>query len=567
MSGQYRTAVALLVLGCLASCATPTEDTTPAQGNSLVSGRQLPAGDLTEFARFDVGIEAGAVADPAGPSEFIVRVRANLATRRVAVRIVAPELDILEATGTLTSAKGVVPTRARLEAREAFGAGEERTYRVALRVPMGQAIRLAASVIQESEEPKVLPDGMPIQSHGYSERLVVRTAAGARMTDPGAERRTERRPTVSGVAAQPPSDVAGNLCATWTVLYNNQDANGGAGALEPIPGIGVYYPNESWPDLPPSPSTVMTDANGQFTLCSSTNPTILLRLLGGDQLYSYMINVVDTLFVGPLGTGGTIIAPSSNHARVYVNLHAIIPETRQFVGHIPPHVTTYVLPGNGTSYYDGSSTIRIYANAVWDDYGIVTAAHEYGHRVQDADLGGIPSVNCPSPHSLNVASNIGCAYTEGFADFFALFMQRSRLSTGYLSDNSLEQNFYYPGGDGAKVEGAVAAFMYDLIDDAADPDGIAGDDDPIQYPYSYLKQIIRTCGYKNPGQANFAAENGIDHATYCLERQIDPAVTGSPVYFVTRATDPIAYQESATEPAGWSAAAIRALWLENLYGQ
>lgn len=125
-----------------------------------------------------------------------------------------------------------------------------------------------------------------------------------------------------------------------------------------------------------------------------------------------------------------------------------------------------------------------------------------------------------------------------------------------------------PGEDGSLVEGAVAAFFFDLRDPANEPA------DPVAYPYSYLTAAIKTCRvYANTisGSTMWVIPDGIDFLTYCLENRIDPAVTGSSVFFTDRDNflygDPTDFMESASEPAGWSASDLRSLWTSLLYGQ
>jgi hypothetical protein len=132
----------------------------------------------------------------------------------------------------------------------------------------------------------------------------------------------------------------------------------------------------------------------------------------------------------------------------------------------------------------------------------------------------------------------------------------------------MERDFAYTAGrDGSIIEGAVAAFFYDLVDNSSFPDGTDnatdGDDDGLSLGGNYVAAIIKTCAMQ---YSIGLRARGVDELTYCMENRIDPAIVNSPVYFPT-GSPPSGYFESASEPAGWSPAAIRALWLKDLYGQ
>lgn len=110
-----------------------------------------------------------------------------------------------------------------------------------------------------------------------------------------------------------------------------------------------------------------------------------------------------------------------------------------------------------------------------------TLAHEYGHHVM-YDAYGYASTghSCPSPHRVSEASSPGCAWVEGWADFFGpnAFYGYHR----YYNDGS-----YYnletrasggPFADGDDVEGNVAAALHDLVDSTND-----GYDSGIDYDF------------------------------------------------------------------------------------
>jgi len=188
-------------------------------------------------------------------------------------------------------------------------------------------------------------------------------------------------------------------------------------------------------------------------------------------------------------------------------------------------------------------------------YGDFVVAHEYGHAVHEKALGGnVASGECPDSHYLDGAHNIRCAYSEGFANYHgAVGIESSNV---YVSN--FENNEFYPAdrgdgdpNDGAIIEGAVAAFLWDLTDPSDESH------DGADYPGSYVADVIKTC--KTDG----SRANGVDHLIACFQRQI-PSYSG---YFDTRSSSPSSFNESATEPGSWDRTDVKALWRKNLYGE
>ncbi len=193
----------------------------------------------------------------------------------------------------------------------------------------------------------------------------------------------------------------------------------------------------------------------------------------------------------------------------------------------------HIPSGSGSYYTSGEDRIYLGASDVPGSYGTFVVPHEYGHAGHEKALGGNAASGTCSWHTLNAAINLKCAYSEGFADFHAAYTAGPILTSSFGSDYSIEHNSYYPGwiynsqhqpvnqsSDGSIIEGAVAAFFYDLVDGPNEPDGASnqadGDDDAIQYSGKYVSDIVKTCKVDGSVRAN-----GIDHLVYCFERQID----------------------------------------------
>ena len=133
-----------------------------------------------------------------------------------------------------------------------------------------------------------------------------------------------------------------------------------------------------------------------------------------------------------------------------------------------------------TSYYSPSEDeITICAGSVWGDFGIFIAAHEYGHAFHKEALWGDAGGGCPSPHFLDTESNLQCAFSEGFGDYFGAAVRPDLGS--YLYRAYMENDNGFPGcvqrqssspytciggtsHEGSLIESAYAAFLYDLTD-------------------------------------------------------------------------------------------------------
>lgn len=204
-----------------------------------------------------------------------------------------------------------------------------------------------------------------------------------------------------------------------------------------------------------------------------------------------------------------------------------------------------------------------YGDQVWGQAGTFVQTHEYGHGYHEKALGGLMRYynNCGGYHDmLTVMPNMACAYGEGFANYFAIVARPGE--TGY--DYTWETNYYYlnevrkTSTDGSRSESAIAAFLYDITD----ANTVAGAEahDVVSYSGSVIADMMLTCKVYQGGA--WILNAGIDHLVYCMERRVDPAVTGSSTYFTTRSPDPTGQQSSSavTDPAQ-----IRKLWLKNLY--
>lgn len=173
--------------------------------------------------------------------------------------------------------------------------------------------------------------------------------------------------------------------------------------------------------------------------------------------------------------------------------------------------------GTGTcSYSSSSDEINLNPGCLFDDYGEMTLAHEFGHAFHKVALGGFESGTCGGNHYKDLETNWSCAWAEGFAEYVA-------ASTGFdagFNDSDDVQNHCVNyscsltgGPDHLAVEGAVMAFLNDVTD---------GDNsesyDSFSITKAQLADIVQTCEVKI-GPA-WIRPSTIFWVINCLQREI-----------------------------------------------
>jgi len=151
-------------------------------------------------------------------------------------------------------------------------------------------------------------------------------------------------------------------------------------------------------------------------------------------------------------------------------------------GWTPPEITVR-FPAGDTGYYTGSHRIHIeqLEAGMEDDYtkALDVVQHEYGHAVMHAVYNYYwPPGDCPSPHYIREESGLGCAWREGWAEFFPLAVQSydrwddAVWEWGTGGQQPLETPTWDTPGwdDGDEVEGRVAGALWDIYDDVPDGD-------------------------------------------------------------------------------------------------
>lgn len=187
-------------------------------------------------------------------------------------------------------------------------------------------------------------------------------------------------------------------------------------------------------------------------------------------------------------------------------------------------------------------TNTIVLGRIYSDKWIV--AHEYGHALHHASLGGLWTAHNCEDHIINVASSYTCAFQEGLADY-AGSVGAPRESTLFGGDYET----FSVTARRAETEGSVAALLRDLIDATNESS------DRTTYPARYVFTVFKTC------VSGGAERNDVTDFVWCLENRVDATVHRA--HFPTRHL-PSSVSERATEPSSWNADNIRSTWIKNV---
>ncbi|HEU4700021.1 MAG TPA: hypothetical protein VFS40_12635 [Gemmatimonadales bacterium] len=569
-------------------------------------GPSTQGGDLETRPRFTVDVEVSGHFVPGGQLQVRPRMTGLVATADVELRVTLPELEVAARPDGF---HGVIPTGTPLPVRghrrAPLSAGASVDAPFALRVPQPGYYRIVVQAVKRSAEPE-REGGIWYESGASIEKWVLVDTAGGRLTDrfdasllpsgaapmagPFRSKRSGALLTAGGGTEVVPLQKCQEdciptttVCVNWHAVYYNEDVGG----YQPLSFAAVegsrYHSDGSFFGA----ISGQTDANGVVVLCATGydyyRANIVLK--NADVIQgSIAASLEGNAYWGP---DETVTAVDHYTPRAFVVLTNTAQKSRSMLGYGRPQTRFILSSADSNSYYSPSDDRIVLRTSHVYYPGVFTMAHEYGHALQEKGLGGNPYPDyggaCGKPHFMDGAYTLGCALSEGFANFHAAYVQGDILTYGFGSDYDMEDNRDYPGyyyngyttlgvaTDGSLIEGAVAAFLYDLVDGPSSPNSATNgprgvDDDGVTLPGSYIATILSTCQTRSSGWLGYHRANGIDDIIYCMENQIDPAVTGSSVYFPTRGSDPNAFTEGAAEPAGWSAAAVRRLWTHNLYG-
>jgi hypothetical protein len=180
---------------------------------------------------------------------------------------------------------------------------------------------------------------------------------------------------------------------------------------------------------------------------------------------------------------------------------------------------------------------------------------------------------CPNPHPMGEYTNFGCAFGEAFADWYAVVVRESDLPSVRRDLEENRSHLLQCGAkctsDGSIVQGAVHAFLWDIVDPAwVEPH------DRIQKPAADVVASIKGCKV-SIDRVSYKPYTGIDHLIWCMERRFPYQVrmqktsgTGDTLmtFFNTRPSN-----QWANDASGHSVANLsddfRRLWMVNLYSR
>jgi hypothetical protein len=234
----------------------------------------------------------------------------------------------------------------------------------------------------------------------------------------------------------------------------------------------------------------------------------------------------------------TVSYNADTPAHVYTKLNEIVSPSVQRFGYAraPINVHSDDNDGQETScYYHWPDEYMVIRHTCWTAFGpeqgTWVVAHEYGHAYQFGALRPQPGDDWPqcSNHTIGGQTDGGCAFMEGFADFFASWIYGDTLTTSspganWASDNATEINLWRTGG--VRTEGSFAGFLYDLVDNTAERDDATNTGkfsepfDPIAAAGYLISNVIRNCQLYSiplarwkyvgrPREFIFCTENGL----------------------------------------------------------
>ncbi len=562
------------------------------------------------LARFNVELRATGAFRPGQPVQLTMSVRALLPTTDAQVDLVLPEAAEAALRGGWNSYQPVrgQSLRPMASRRQALGRGAVTQHQASITFPRPGYYSVWASVTSADS---VVQEGHPVQNSEHRVLYVWISETGGKVMDrydptlvpdgsmPGLGPLRSRD---AGAAASGASRQVAQQAGYVNVLVDYWNAD--VSAYTPIGNarytVQIYNSAGSLLQT----MSGQTPSSGFINIACTAGYRFVVSVwaqnswvTAGSTTSTYRSGeqIVNATYY-PSSSCGTNVYPvaPSDVSHVFLNMSTVAANASSFFGYSRPAVLPVLLvydTGQPYSSYcpttaylgcsSGSDFVRIntytgstYGNQVWGSNGVWTQAHEFGHAYHEKALGGYVDLfwraaNCAANHPVTSASKLGCAYPEGFADYFAVATRGD--ATGY--EYGFEISYYYIGqptrpADGSIVEGAVASFLYDITDANRWGVGTAGGTvdeahDAVAYSGRLVADMVRTCQVLENGAWKRAT--GIDHIVHCLEKAVYTSITGSATYFPSRSPDPTS--QSSSSSVTWDATQTRKLWLKNLYNR
>lgn len=571
---MYRGLLLRFVFALLVTACHDNESITQVESRDVIVLADEAPPYVTQ-PRFTVDVNVSGQLRPGSIVQVHATITSLVLTENAEIHVAMPEIQNARANGwgpSYRMPQGHVPSVASRRLAMASGHSTSATATVRIEAPGYYRVVVSANS-KELTSPRA--GNARLANFVSKELWLWITPAGGKITpsfdtrlfpdsvqkQPGPFRSKARRSAVSN----PSGLTAANLIESGTMTWHLQYWNSATQAYEPASDVQVNGSYENLLGGTITPFSDYTDGNGNFsTPCenwyytvfdaAATNSTATIKpntaiASYGDAVCNTTVNV-ETL---------------ANESHVLKNMVKASSGGYSNFGYSHGGVTVYLRPSyTWSQYWAVGDSIQLYSGHIWGDRGAEVTAHEYGHSLHEKSLGGYPRSNdCPRVHGGPVYSDLQCALTEGFAEYFSVVV-RPEATTQIAYDLEIDgyrdvnPNPDYPSDpyqpNGSVIEGAVGSFFLDLTDNTPTEDGVF-------YPGSYLATAMRTCQVVVGGIPR--QNDGIDHLVYCLEKNVDSSIFGR--FYKRNNIHPSAYSEGATEPAGWSASAIRTLWMKSLY--
>lgn len=219
-----------------------------------------------------------------------------------------------------------------------------------------------------------------------------------------------------------------------------------------------------------------------------THPVSVLSDFSTSSVYKWWSDVA---YVPPEGSGivtktfpntgnDWLLWAGYNHIR---NAHIKLETTTGWSAPTAYAVCPVPSLGPPAAYYALDNQLRFKTYTFFGDSSIVY--HEYGHFV-DHKINGFPAIhdllNPPAHYLYTEWATSESAFVEGWAEFFAAWVANDpNIYTNYVNgaERGIDWNGWAEvidgGMDGAQVEGAVAAILWDIYDGISASDYPPGD--------------------------------------------------------------------------------------------
>lgn len=593
-SGRFRWMMAAVTL--LAAACSDNDPLQPDPGDEPGAGDAgiMPTSSMPFVRRVDLDFEAAGSFRPGQPVNIISIARGRRAAADMEFSLVVLDEE--------TQPGSPPPVREVQQSRGAMGRGAERRLNAALTFAKPGIYRVVASARSRAPENETRTPGDSIVGNFSSQTLYLYIGEnGGKASKQHDPNMAGGRTTLYGSFGP----FTGGTAGATNVSLRSEVAQQTTGTVNGV--FWVYNDStrtherlgytQGYADCRTStgttqrlPITVNSDGTFSFT-CTSGIYTGRIELRNTDaEVFGEAGAFAGATFDQTVGSQPALQASNQYAGYVFSTYNKHVPAARAlFARARPGPITTWVSATNGSypiQYCQAINTtfgctradvIMQNHTRVFDEDGIFVTMHEYGHSFHHRAIESLPGTyRCdPGGHHIDVPYNLSCAFVEGFADFFAVYLLSSRLTNTWYSDYTIENRGFY-SSNGLITEGAAAGFFYDLVDGTGQPDSYSNTVaeetfDNAAYPASFIANIMANCQpyYRNstgtPVYANIL--DGMDQVVYCIEGNVNAETVGPTYGTGWRTTwEAVSWSPTFSYPTGFSTTTVRKLWLYNFYG-